>query len=55
MRGAFAVNPNTFKGKKVLLDDVVTTCSTVNECAKVLIYAGAREVNVLALARDTHR
>ena len=43
IKGVFDVlNPNTFKGKKVLLiDDVVTTCSTVNECAKVLKNAGA--------------
>lgn len=48
------MNPKRFKGKKVLLiDDVVTTCSTVNECAKVLKKAGAKEVTVLALARDT--
>ena len=55
VKGVFDVlNPNKFKGKKVLLiDDVVTTCSTANECAKVLRNAGAQEVNVLALARDT--
>jgi ComF family protein len=57
VKGAFGVmNPKRFKGKKVLLiDDVVTTCSTVNECAKVLKKAGAKEVTVLALARDTTR
>ncbi len=57
VKGVFDVlNPHRFKGKKVLLiDDVVTTCSTVNECAKVMRNAGAQEVNVLALARDTYR
>jgi predicted amidophosphoribosyltransferase len=56
VKGAFGVmNPKRFKGKRVLLiDDVVTTCSTVNECAKVK-KAGAKEVTVLALARDTTR
>jgi len=41
-----------FEGKKVILiDDVVTTGFTVSECSRVLKEAGAREVNVLALAR----
>jgi ComF family protein len=41
-----------FKGKKVLLvDDVLTTGYTLNECAKVLKKSGALEVICLALAR----
>jgi predicted amidophosphoribosyltransferase len=39
-------------GKHILLvDDVFTTGTTVNECARVLIKAGARNVDVLTLAR----
>ncbi len=39
--------------KKILLiDDVCTTCATLNECAKVLKNAGAREVVCLTIARD---
>lgn len=44
------------KGKKVLLvDDIKTTGSTVNECAKVLKLKGATAVNVVTVAsRSEH-
>ena len=35
----------------VLIDDVVTSGFTVSECSEVLKQAGARRVDVLALAR----
>lgn len=35
----------------VLIDDIVTTCSTVNECSKTLKMANVSSVCVLALAR----
>ena len=39
-------------GKRILLiDDVYTTGATVNECARVLLDAGAERVDVLTLAR----
>lgn len=55
--GAFAV-PRRFalrlEGVNVLLvDDVITTGSTVNACARVLHKAGAARVDVLALALVT--
>jgi len=52
VKGAFAVaRPEKLKGKYVLLvDDVMTTGSTVRECAAVLNSAGAA-VSVLTLAR----
>lgn len=51
--GAFTVrNPGTVKDKKILLiDDVFTTGSTANECAKVLKNSGASRVHVVTLAR----
>jgi len=40
------------KGLKVgLVDDVVTTGSTIMECAKVLKKAGAKEIHAITLAR----
>lgn len=48
------VYPHKFKEKKVLLiDDIATTCATIDECAKMLKNAGAQKVNALVLARDT--
>lgn len=55
VKKAFAVTPRyieQIKGKNILLiDDVYTTGSTVNECARALKKAGAFEVNVLCIAR----
>jgi len=55
--GAFEVNKKYLKeisGKNILLiDDIFTTGSTLNECAKMLKKAGAAEVNILAIARVT--
>ncbi|MCL2391110.1 MAG: double zinc ribbon domain-containing protein [Oscillospiraceae bacterium] len=51
--GAYAVSdPELIEGKRVLLiDDVVTTGSTLAECAKALRLAGANSVVCAALAR----
>ena len=53
VKGAFRVlTPHKVKAKKVLLiDDVYTTGATVNECARVLLKAGAERVDVLTVAR----
>ncbi|HKN86278.1 MAG TPA: ComF family protein [Nitrospiraceae bacterium] len=53
LRRAFVVRrPQDMSGKHVLIiDDVFTTGTTVNECAKTLRKAGASEVYVCTLAR----
>jgi ComF family protein len=51
--GAFQVKtPEQAIGKHILLiDDVYTTGATVDECARILVRAGAARVDVLTLAR----
>lgn len=55
VKGAFAVDDRRailLKGRSiVLIDDVVTTGATVNECAKALHDAGVASVNILSIAR----
>jgi len=44
---------NSILGKKIILiDDVFTSGSTVNECSKVLMDSGAGSVNVVTVARS---
>lgn len=54
LENAFKIkNPEKISGKKIfLVDDVYTTGSTIEECAKILRDAGAKIVWGIALARE---
>lgn len=53
--GAFVVTPEARSRVRgthlILLDDVATTCATLNECATALFTAGARLTSYLTFAR----
>ena len=55
MRGAFDINPRYAEGLRgarvILIDDVLTTGSTLKACARRLKRAGAARVEALVLAR----
>ena len=52
VRGAFEVrHPERLSGKSVLLvDDILTTGSTINECCRILKAAGVRAVHAAVIA-----
>ena len=54
IKGAYYIkNEQILKNKKVLLiDDIFTTGSTVNECSKILKQVGVKEIGIFTLARD---
>lgn len=56
LHNAFVIEKGAVVPQQVLLvDDVATTCSTLNECARVLKKAGVKEVWGLTLAQTIPR
>ena len=56
LNDAFSANAATLKGRKVLLvDDIITTGSTINHCAKALKEAGASKVYAISIAKTLRR
>lgn len=55
VRDAFAAieSPLLRRARVLLVDDVLTTMHTVDQCARVLVNAGASEVNVVGVARGS--
>lgn len=59
LKNAFALNPKyreIVKDKKILLiDDVMTTGATLENCAKILKKSGAKKVTILTIARTVFK
>jgi ComF family protein len=54
LNGAFEItNPEKIKDKNILLiDDIITTGTTLSICANILKQAGAKKVSALVIARE---
>ncbi|MBD3270331.1 hypothetical protein GF376_02295 [Candidatus Peregrinibacteria bacterium] len=53
VKNCFEITTESIPREVVLFDDIATTLSTLNECAKVLKQNGAKKVKAIALARQT--
>ena len=50
------IAPEIVAGKRILLlDDILTTGATLSECARILLTAGAKEVNCATVAVASHQ
>lgn len=54
VKSAFAVDGTLTQSHIILIDDVMTSGNTLNECAKTLKKAGAQDIKVLVFARKSN-
>ncbi len=54
VKGVYKVkeNKDIINKNIILFDDIYTTGSTANECCKILEFAGAKNVDILTIAKD---
>ena len=52
LKNAFAITKKEIPEKVIIVDDVASTCATLNECAAILKNAGVKEVIGLVVARN---
>ena len=54
IKGVFSISNSYVVNKKrvIIFDDIFTTGSTVNECAKVLKQSGVKKVGIITIAKD---
>ena len=52
LKNSIKILPHPPLGKIILVDDIVTTGSTLNECGRVLKNAGAQHITAIVLARN---
>jgi competence protein ComFC len=55
LRGAFKVFKDLTQKRVILVDDVITTGATIEECSRALKRAGAEFVYIVAIARSGER
>lgn len=51
VKGVFSLGGDPAGRKILLVDDVLTTGATVNECARVLLKGGAKKIDIFTVAR----
>ncbi|GGN08277.1 amidophosphoribosyltransferase [Dyadobacter beijingensis] len=54
VQGVFSVKPGLCPKSVILIDDVLTTGATLEECARTLLAAGCREFHILTIALAQH-
>lgn len=54
VQGVFAVKPGICPESVILIDDVLTTGATLEECARTLLAAGCRRFHILTIALAQH-